>query len=106
MRRSNGPGEVSAMVVGGVVDELFERVVGAGDGPGVVAPAASEGGAVYARAFGRRALERGPAMTPDTVFRIASMTKLVTSVAALQLVEQGKLALDEPLGGLLPELAA
>ena len=45
-------------------------------------------------------------MTLDTIFRIASMTKAVTSVAAMQLVEQGKLQLDEPIGNVLPELAA
>ena len=44
-------------------------------------------------------------MTLDTVFWIASMTKAVTSVAAMQLVEQGKLDLDEPIGELCPELA-
>src|SRR5262249_24782834 len=42
----------------------------------------------------------------DTIFRLASMTKAVTSVAAMQLVEQGKLQLDQPIGNVLPELAA
>jgi CubicO group peptidase (beta-lactamase class C family) len=45
-------------------------------------------------------------MTPDTVFRIASMTKAVTSVAAMQLVEQGKLRLDEPVPDIDPALGA
>jgi methyl acetate hydrolase len=45
-------------------------------------------------------------MTADSVFWIASMTKAITSAAAMQLVEQGKLALDEPIGKLLPDLAA
>jgi CubicO group peptidase (beta-lactamase class C family) len=45
-------------------------------------------------------------MTLDTVFRLASMTKAVTSVAAMQLVEQGKLQLEQPIGNVLPELAA
>ena len=45
-------------------------------------------------------------MTPDTIFRIASMTKAVTSVAAMQLVEQGKLQLEQPIGDVLPELSA
>jgi CubicO group peptidase (beta-lactamase class C family) len=45
-------------------------------------------------------------MTPDTVVWIASMTKAVTGMAAMQLVERGKLALDEPIGGLLPQLAS
>ena len=87
-------------------DRVLAHAVDAGDVPGVVALAADESGVIYAGAFGRRALDRGPAMTPDTVFAIASMTKPVTSVAALQLVEQGRVTLDEPLGERLPELAA
>ena len=43
-------------------------------------------------------------MSTDTVFRIASMVKLLTSVAALQLVERGKLKLDEPAGNIDPTL--
>ncbi|HEY0203715.1 MAG TPA: serine hydrolase domain-containing protein, partial [Acetobacteraceae bacterium] len=49
---------------------------------------------------------KGPPMTLDTVFRIASMTKAVTSVAALQLVEQGKLKLDDPVPPIDPALSA
>jgi len=52
-----------------------------------------------------RGTDGGTAMTADTVMWIASMTKAVTSVAAMQLVEQGRLSLDAPLGDLLPELA-
>jgi CubicO group peptidase (beta-lactamase class C family) len=74
--------------------------------PGVVAIAATADGRVlYQGAFGRRDLSTDAAMTPDTVFWIASMTKAVTSLAALQLVEQGRLDLDAPLGRLLPALA-
>jgi len=68
--------------------------------------AATDRGVVYEGAFGRRDIAVGPVMTADTIFRIASMTKAVTSVAAMQLVEQGKLALDEPIGRVVPELAA
>ena len=49
-------------------------------------------------------LGKGPAMTLDTVFRIASMIKPVTSVAAMQLVEQGRLKLDDPVPNLDPAL--
>ena len=45
-------------------------------------------------------------MSADTIFRLASMTKAITSVAAMQLVEQGKLDLDKPIGNVVPELAA
>jgi methyl acetate hydrolase len=56
--------------------------------------------------FGKREIGKDPAMTLDIVVSVASMTKPVTSVAAMQLVEQGRIALDEPLGERLPELAA
>src|SRR6202035_3974523 len=46
------------------------------------------------------------AMTPDSVFWIASMSKAITAAAGMQLVEQGKLSLDEPIGKVLPDLAA
>jgi len=88
------------------VDEVLAGAVAAGDVPGVVALAAGEDGVVYEGAFGRRELGTGPGMTPDTVFWIASMTKALTTVAAMQLVERGEVALDEPLGRLLPDLDA
>ncbi|MBV9064244.1 MAG: beta-lactamase family protein, partial [Methylobacteriaceae bacterium] len=74
--------------------------------PGVIAVAATERDIVYEGAFGRRALDNNVAMTLDTVVWLASMTKAVTSTAAMQLVEQGRLSLDEPIGTLLPQLAA
>jgi CubicO group peptidase (beta-lactamase class C family) len=87
------------------IDRVLEEAAARGDVPGVVATASTRGGPVYEGAFGTRALEGGAAMTADTVFWIASMTKAVTSAAAMQLVEQGKLALDAPVGAVLPELA-
>src|SRR5215472_14899885 len=87
-------------------DAMLERAVDAGEVPGVVALAADGDGVVYQGAFGKRDLAKGPDMTLDTVFWIASMTKAVTSAAAMQLVEQGKLHLEQPMGTLLPDLAA
>ena len=88
------------------VDELLKAATDRGDVPGVVAMAATREGPVYQGAFGRRALPDGSAMTADTVFWIASMTKAITSMAAMRLVEQGKLSLDWPIGEVMPELAA
>jgi CubicO group peptidase (beta-lactamase class C family) len=73
--------------------------------PGVVAMAATGSELIYQSAFGRRDLSKPEPMTPDSVFWIASMTKAVTAVAAMQLVEQGKLTLDAPIGTVLSELA-
>jgi methyl acetate hydrolase len=85
--------------------QVLADSVAAGDVPGVVALAADDHGVVYAGAFGERQLGSGVEMTLDTVCWIASMTKAVTSVAAMQLVEQGRLALDDPIAGVLPRLA-
>ena len=88
------------------IDRVLKAATDRGDVPGVVAMAATRGGPWYQGAFGKRALPDGPAMTADTVFWIASMTKAITSTAAMQLVEQGKLSLDSPISQVLPELAA
>ncbi len=88
------------------VDEVLKTAIDRGDVPGVVAMAATRDGVFYQGAFGRRNLPDGAAMTADTVFWIASMTKAITSTAAMQLVEQGKLAIDQPIAGILPELAS
>src|SRR5579864_4010631 len=88
------------------VDRVLAEAALRGDVPGIVAMAATRDGPLYQGAFGRRQLPDGAAMTADTVFWIASMTKAITSAAAMQLVEQGRLALDRPIAGLLPELAA
>ncbi|MBV8754220.1 MAG: beta-lactamase family protein [Hyphomicrobiales bacterium] len=79
------------------VDAALRAAVDAKEVPGVVAMATTDKGLVYEGVFGTRVLGSGPAMTRDTVFRIASMTKAVTCVAAMQLVEQGKLSLEGPL---------
>jgi CubicO group peptidase (beta-lactamase class C family) len=85
--------------------ELLADSVADGDVPGVVALAANENGLVYAGAFGEREIGRGEEMTLDTVCWIASMTKAVTSVCAMQLVEQGRPTLNDPLAEVLPHLA-
>ncbi|MBR0871473.1 beta-lactamase family protein [Bradyrhizobium tropiciagri] len=88
------------------IDAALRAVVDSGRVPGIVAMAANARATIYQGAFGVRD-HGGPAkMTTDTVFRIASMAKLVTSVAALQLVEQGRLKLDEPAANVDPTLAA
>ncbi len=88
------------------IDRVLRRAVEGREVPGVVALAASDKGAIYDGAFGLRDLGAGGAMTLDTVFRIASMTKAITSVAAMQLVEQGKLSLDGPVPAVDPALSS
>ncbi len=88
------------------IDQMLRQKSDAVEIPGVVAVAASGSEVIYEGAFGKRDLSKQNAMTTDSVFWIASMTKAITTAAAMQLVEQGKLALDAPIGKLLPDLAA
>ena len=74
--------------------------------PGLVAMAATSREVIYRKAFGVRDLSKPDAMTDDSVFWIASMTKAITSIAAMQMVEQGKLTLDGNIGDVLPDYAA
>ena len=73
--------------------------------PCVTAMVASQNEILYSGAFGKRDSASGIDVQPDSIFAIASMTKAITSVAAMQLVERGKLKLDEPVAKHLPELA-
>lgn len=87
-------------------DRELEAAIASGAVPGAVALVTDRDGTLYCRAFGEADATAGIAMHSDTVFQIASMTKALTSAAAMQLVERGVLDLDAPVGRLLPELAA
>jgi methyl acetate hydrolase len=84
-------------------DRLLQAAATSQRVPGVVAMAADRAGVLHQAAFGSRSLG-GPPMTMDTVFRIASMTKAVTGVAAMQCVERGQLSLDQPAGEIVSDL--
>src|SRR6201992_3751442 len=88
------------------IDQVLRAKSDAKEIPGVVAMAANGKEVIYQGAFGKRDLSKDDAMTADSVFWIASMTKAVTSAAGMQLVEQGKLSLDAPIGKVLPDLDA
>jgi methyl acetate hydrolase len=88
------------------IDQVLRHKSEAKEIPGVVAMAATGKEVVYQGAYGKRDLSKDDAMTVDSVFWIASMTKAITSAAGMQLVEQGKLSLDAPIGKVLPDLAA
>jgi methyl acetate hydrolase len=88
------------------VDKTLADAVNSGRVPGVVALAANDKGTIYSGAFGKRSLAQSQLMTVDSVFWIASMTKAVTTAAAMQMVEQGKLKLDQPASEILPDLAS
>jgi methyl acetate hydrolase len=88
------------------IDQVLRQKSDAKEIPGVVAMAANAREVIYQGAFGKRDLSKDAAMTVDSVFWIASMTKAITSAAGMQLVEQGKLSLEEPIGKVLPDLAS
>ena len=91
---------------GGDIDKSLHAAVAARDIPGLVAMAASADSLLYEGAFGLRGSGADARMSTDTIFRIASMVKLLTSVAAMQLVERGRLKLDEPAGNIDSLLSA
>src|SRR5947207_1213739 len=88
------------------IDQLLRQKSDAKQIPGVVAMAASSKEVIYQGAYGKRDLSKDDAMTVDSVFWIASMSKAITAAGAMQLVEQGKLSLNAPIGKLLPDLDA
>jgi methyl acetate hydrolase len=88
-----------------LIDKALASAVSRGKIAGLTAAAADADGAFYDAAFGVRAIDKAQRMTADTVFRIASMTKAVTGAAAMQMVEQGKLSLDQPAREVLDFLA-
>jgi methyl acetate hydrolase len=93
----NSPGSAA-------LDASLRGAVEARDVPGVVALVTNRERVLYQGAFGVADVATGRPLASDALFRIASMTKPVTSVAAMQLVEQGRIALDDPAEKYLPEL--
>ena len=87
------------------IDAGLRGAVERKDVPGVVALITDRQRVLYQGAFGVADVSTGRALTPDAMFRIASMTKPITSLALMQLVEQGRLGLDDPAEKYLPELA-
>jgi len=83
--------------------ELFQQAVDRRQIAGAVLLVAHRGKIAYLQALGKQDVEAGIPMTPQSIFRIASMTKPVTSVAVMMLVEQGILDLSDPVSRVLPE---
>jgi CubicO group peptidase (beta-lactamase class C family) len=88
-----------------IIDRALQRYVDSGRVPGIAAIVMQDGTIVYDKAFGWADQEAGRRMTTDTVFRIASQTKAITSAAIMQLVEEGSLALTTRAGTLIPSFA-
>lgn len=86
------------------IDALIEKAIAEQIVPGTVVLVAKDGKVIYHKAFGRANLDRP--MRTDTIFQMYSSSKIVTSVAVMQLVEQGKVHLDDPISMYIPEFAS
>jgi CubicO group peptidase (beta-lactamase class C family) len=85
--------------------DFFDNEVATGKLPGAVILIQQHGRPVYLKTFGMRDVTTGLPMTPDTIFAIHSMTKPITSVAAMMLVDAGKLSVDDPIAKYIPSFA-
>src|ERR1700730_11665241 len=88
------------------IDRLLSEAARTEKVPGVVALAADANGLLYEGAFGRLRLPDGAPMRVDSIVWIASLTKALTAGAAMALLGEAGLELDQPIGALIPQLAA
>src|SRR6202012_4417040 len=87
------------------VGDYFENEIASGNIPGAVVLIQQHGKPVYSQAFGFRDPVTHTPMTEDAIFRIYSMSKPITSVAVMMLVDDGKIALSDPLSKYIPAFA-
>src|SRR3954454_22523344 len=88
------------------ITEFFRKEVADGKIPGAIVLISQHGKPVYHEKFGQRDVPGGEPMTDDTIFTVFSMSKPVTSVAAMMLIDQGKLKLNDPLEKYIPAFAS
>jgi methyl acetate hydrolase len=88
------------------LSQFFRDAIARGDVPGIVAIVVSPDKVLYHQAFGKMNVAQNVPMAKDAIFRIASMTKAVTSVGVMQLVEQGRLGLEDDVSKFIPSLAS
>jgi CubicO group peptidase (beta-lactamase class C family) len=87
------------------IDDFLNGEIATGNIPGAIVLIQHYGQPVYLKSFGKRDVEAGTPMTADTIFPIHSVTKTITSMAAMMLVDQGKIALDDPVSKYIPSFA-
>jgi CubicO group peptidase (beta-lactamase class C family) len=111
-RPSGGSAQAASPDFGSFSRQKLQRVgdfirdeIAAGTMPGAIVLIQQHGRPVYFQSFGVRDVESKRPMTPDTIFRIYSMSKPITSVAVMMLVEDGKLSVDDPLAKYIPAFA-
>jgi CubicO group peptidase (beta-lactamase class C family) len=87
------------------IDDFLNGEITSGNIPGGIVLIQHHGQPVYFKCFGKRDVEKGTPMTADAIFPIHSVTKTITSVAAMMLVDRGKIALDDPVSKYIPSFA-
>src|SRR5258707_5166569 len=87
------------------IDDFINGEIASGNIPGAIVLIQHHGQPVYFKCFGKRDVEKATPMTADTIFPIHSVTKTITSVAAMMLVDRGKIALDDPVSKYIPSFA-
>jgi CubicO group peptidase (beta-lactamase class C family) len=85
------------------IHQAMERHIEAGEISGAVTLVARHGKIVHFQAHGLMDLDTGTPMMPDAIFRIASMTKPVTGVAVMMMLEEGRIRLNDPVSKFIPE---
>ena len=85
------------------IGAVMQQYVDKGKVPGVVVLIVRDGKAAYFKSFGKLDVGRGSSMPPNAIFRIASQSKAVTSVAVMTLVEEGRINLGDPVSKFIPE---
>jgi CubicO group peptidase (beta-lactamase class C family) len=99
------PGAVLSREKLSAVDDFINSEIASGKIPGAIVLIQRHGQPVYFKCFGKRDVEKATPMTADAIFPIHSVTKTITSVAAMMLVDQGKIALDDPVSKYIPSFA-
>mgnify|MGYP000037537599 CR=1 FL=1 len=87
------------------IDDFINAEVAKGSIPGAIVLIQRHGKPVYFRMFGKRDPDKGIAMTADAIFPIHSLSKTITSFSAMMLVDQGRIALDDPVSKFIPSFA-
>lgn len=87
------------------IDDFINGEIETGEIPGAIVLIQRHGQPVYFKTFGKRDVDKGTPMTADAIFPIHSVTKTITSFAAMMLIDQGKIALDDPVSKYIPSLA-
>jgi len=99
------PGAVLSVEKLSAIDDFINGEIASGSIPGAIVLVQRHGKPVYFKWFGLRDVDKQSPMTPDAIFPIHSVTKTITSVAAMMLVDRGKIALADPVSKYIPSFA-